>query len=222
MRAVHYFLLLGAVLFSCAMDAAAQTQVAVERNRGTGATPQFKFKKVPLPVDNDAARNAKFTVVDGAVDGNSGNLSVTHDGKLPDGEDQPKRNFFFEGERGGRLSIDLGKAVEIKQVNTYSWHPTTRGAQVYKLYAADGTEDGFEAGPKKGTDPAACGWKLIAAVDTRGEEDDGGQYGVSISDAAGTVGKYRYLLFDIASTENDDPFGNTFFSRMNVIAAGRD
>ena len=42
---------------------------------------------------------------------------------------------------------------------------------------------------------------------------------MSIADSAGAIGKYRYLLFDISETEKDDAFGNTFFSRFNVIAA---
>jgi hypothetical protein len=201
--------------------ARAEVKVTVESNHDSDATSAFKFKKIPGPVSNDAASKAKFTIVDGNKDANSGELSVTHDGKLPSEEDQPDRNFFFaENEDGGRLSIDLGKAIEVKQVNTYSWHPNTRGPQVYKLYAADGTAKDFDAEPKKDTDPAKCGWKLIATVDTRpADGHNGGQYGVSIADAAGTIGKYRYLLFDISETEKDDAWGNTFYSRINVIEA---
>jgi hypothetical protein len=40
---------------------------------------------------------------------------------------------------------------------------------------------------------------------------------VSISDTDGALGKYRYLLFDVSSTENDDDFGNTFYSEIDVI-----
>jgi hypothetical protein len=215
------WVVLGAVLAVWSgTTAQAEIKVTSECNRGDDATAKFKFKKIPGPVGNDAASKAKFAIVDGNKDDNSGDLSVTHDGKLPTEEDQPDRNFFFaENEDGGRLSIDLGKAIEIKQVNTYSWHPNTRGPQVYKLYAADGKEKDFSAEPKKDTDPAKCGWKLIASVDTRGKEENGGQYGVSIADSAGAIGKYRYLLFDISQTEKDDAWGNTFFSRINVIEA---
>ena len=202
--------------------ARAEVKVTTERNTGDDATSDFKFKKIPGPVKDDAASKAKFAIVDGNKDENAGDLSVMHDGKLPTEEDQPDRSFFFaQSEDGGRLSIDLGKVIPIKQVNTYSWHPNTRGPQVYKLYAANGTAKDFNAEPKKDTDPAKCGWKLIASVDTR-KEDNGGQYGVSISDTAGAIGKYRYLLFDISQTEKDDQFGNTFFSRLNVIAADRE
>src|SRR5262249_19351585 len=47
----------------------------------------------------------------------------------------------------------------------------------------------------------------------------GGQYGVSISDSEGSIGSYRYVLFDMARTENQDPFGNTFYSEIDVIDA---
>jgi len=114
--------------------------------------------------------------------------------------------------------VDLGRARELKQVNTYSWHPTTRGPQVYKLYASDGTTNDFIAGPGKDADLEKCGWKLITQVDTRTKDvEGGGQYGVSISDSVGVIGNYRYLLFDISPTETDDDFGNTFYSEIDVI-----
>ena len=96
-------------------------------------------------------------------------------------------------------------------------HARTAGLQALRR---DGRQKGFDAEPKKDTDPAKCGWKLVATVDTRpAKGETGGQYGVSISDSAGPIGKYRYLLFDISETEKDDAFGNTFFSRINVIEA---
>jgi hypothetical protein len=41
---------------------------------------------------------------------------------------------------------------------------------------------------------------------------------VSIADAGGMLGKFRYLLFDVVPTETDDPWGNTFFSEIVVPA----
>jgi hypothetical protein len=59
---------------------------------------------------------------------------------------------------------------------------------------------------------------LIATIDTRPEKGEGGgQYGVSITDTTGNLGKFRYLLFDSVPTELDDPFGNTFFSEVDVL-----
>ena len=162
---------------------------------------------------------ARFTIVTGEADASGGGLEKLHDGKVPTEADEPAENFFFgAGSMGGRIQADLGRTCEIKQVNTYSWHPASRGPQVYKLYASDGTANDFNAQPGKDTDLKKGSWKLIAAIDTRTQGvEGGGQYGVSISDSTGVIGRYRYLLFDISPTETDDAFGNTFYSEMDVV-----
>jgi hypothetical protein len=198
-------------------SARAEAKVTAER-RPEG--PGFTFKSVPAPAKNDAATPATFTLLDGERDGNGGTPAVLHDGQLPTEEDQPAANFFFRaGTDGGRLQLDLGRVIAVKQVNTYSWHPNTRAPQVYRLYGAEGTGDGFNATPKRDTDPASCGWKLIASVDTRTKEgDEGGQHGVAVADdAGGSLGRYRYLLFNISRTEDRDAFGNTFYSEIDVV-----
>jgi hypothetical protein len=193
-------------------------EIKTVADRSENPTASFKFKNVPAPSKNDAATKARFTIVDGAKDNNGGNVDKLHDGRVPIEDDQPSENFFFQaGTDGGRVLVDLGGAIAVKQVNTYSWHPTTRGSQVYHLYASDGQGD-FNAQPKKGTEPEKCGWNLVAKVDTRPKQgESGGQYGVSISDSGGMIGKYRYLLFDISRTEETDGFGNTFYSEIDVI-----
>lgn len=197
----------------------AEIRVVADHHANDFASPGFQFANVPLPSQNDAATKATFTLVDGRRDRNGGELDVLHDGKVPMEEDQPGANFFFSaGADGGRILVDLGGVIEVKQVNTYSWHPGTRGPQVYVLYAAEGSVEGFNAQPKKDVDPVTCGWTLIARVDARPQQGDaGGQYGVGISDSAGLLGKFRYLLFDISRTEAEDPFGNTFFSEIDVV-----
>jgi len=211
-------LLVAVKVFTPGIPATAEVQVATEHKRSDN-TPAFQFKNVPAPSRGDAATRARFTIVDGDRDPNAGTLSKLHDGRLPDGEDQPAENFFFtQGADGGRIQIDLGSNSVIRQINTYSWHSGSRGPQVYMLYASDGTAEGFKAEPKRTTDPVSCGWKLLARVDARPKEGTvGGQYGVSISDSAGALGSFRYLLFDIFRTETADAFGNTFFSEIDVI-----
>jgi hypothetical protein len=202
-----------------AVASQAEIKAIVERNESASATADFKFKNVPSPSQSDAATKAKFTLVDGRRDSNGGDLAKLHDGKVPTEDDQPAENFFFSaGTDGGRLLVDLGSTINIKQVNTYSWHPGTRGPQVYTLYAGEGNAEGFDPQPKRGTDPQKCGWKQIAQVDTRSKESaNGGQYAVCICDSASTIGKYRYLLFDISRTEDTDAFGNTFYSEIDVV-----
>src|SRR5882672_11483902 len=200
--------------------ARSQVKVTTDHNPNATATSAFKFKNVTSPVKDDAAAKAKLLVVEGEMDGNGADLSALTDGALPTEEDQPAANFFWNaGTGGGRFQMDLGSVIEIAQVNTYSWHPNTRGPQVYRLWASDGTGANFNPAPKTNIDPASYGWKLITVVDTRSKDgNDGGQFGVSIIDARGSLGKFRYLLFDCFVTETSDEFGNTFYSEIDVVA----
>jgi hypothetical protein len=217
----HKFLFSVALIFASALLCRAEIKTTINHNPNETATVSFKFKEVPSPSATDSAKGAKFSIVEGERDDNGGDLEKLNDGKTPTEEDQPEENFFFNaGTPGGRLLVDLGNVIGVKQVNTYSWHPNTRGPQVYKLYAADGTAADFNAKPK-GIDPEKAGWKLIANVDTRPKAGSGGgQYAVSIANSDGLIGKYRYLLFDMSKTEDDDAFGNTFYSEIDVISSG--
>jgi len=205
---VTKFLLLLPLLF---FDA----RVAFDHNPTSDATREFKFKNIASPVKDDAAASAKLTLIDGDLDQGAADLSALVDGRLPNDEDEPAANVFFRaGSSGGRFRMDFGAPLEIAQVNTYSWHSNARGPQLYKLYAADGSDPKFNPDPKRGVDPASCGWKFIALVSTLPDRGDGGgQYAASVSE----VGKYRYLLFDCYVTELYDNWGNTFYSEIDVI-----
>lgn len=212
-------LVLAAVL-ALAVQSPSQVKVIIERNTGRDATLEFKFKNGIAPAKDDLAVHARVRLVLGRTDPAGAGLSALTDGILPENEDQPAANFFFNaGSYGGRLLFDFGSIIEIAQVNSYSWHSGSRGPQLYNLFGSDGSDPKFNAQPDGRTDPATCGWKLLATVDTRPKQGDpGGQYGVNISDSSGALGKFRYLLFDIVPTETDDPWGNTFFSEIDVVA----
>jgi hypothetical protein len=219
-RGFQYFLFPIATTLAMALTTYAQVKVTFDHNPNAAATSAFKFKNVPSPAKDDAAAKAKLSLIEGEADGNGADLSALTDGALPSEEDQPAANFFWNaGTGGGRLQMDLGSLIEIAQVNTYSWHPSTRGPQVYRLWASDGAAANFNPAPRAGIDLATSGWKLITVVDTRSKEgDDGGQFGVSIADARGSLGKFRYLLFDCYVTETADANGNTFYSEIDVVA----
>jgi len=196
-----------------------ETKVSFEHNPNSTASRSFKFNKLPAPAKDDAGAKAKLTLVDGEPDPNSAELTALTDGLLPTDEDEPAANFFFNaGSSGGRFRLDLGQAIEIAQVNTYSWHSNTRGPQLYKLYGSDGTDPKFNANPKRGVDPMTYGWQFITTVSTLNDGEEGGQYAVSISNPNGRLGKYRYLLFDCYATELNDDWGNTFYSEVDVVA----
>ena len=196
-----------------------EVKVRFENNNNDEATRAFRFGSIPAPQKGNAARDSTVTLVDGNPDPNGGKASVLTDGQVPKDEDQPSANFFFAaGSDGGRVRIDLGRTIAIQQVNTFSWHPGTRGPQVYRLYGAVGQDSPLESQPKRGTDPAAHGWKFLASVDTRPASGEmGGQYGVCVEESSGSLGRFRYLLFDIVATEKNDPFGNTFYSEIDIV-----
>ncbi len=203
-------------------------KVTVDHNEGDAATSEFKFAHVSRPAADDAGAHAKLTLIAGIVDPESGGLAALTDGRVPSDEDEPGANFFFaERTWGGRFRMDLGSAIEIAQVNSYSWHYGDRGPQVYVLYASDGTAPNFNSAPKTDVDPTTAGWRRIARVDTRPMRNGevikegyelGGQYGVSITHASDSIGKFRYLLFDIFEAETEDDWGNTFYSEIDVVA----
>jgi hypothetical protein len=206
------------ILFAFA--AHAEVTITIDRNTGTAATPAFHFSRVPPPAKDDAASASKVELIAGTIDRGSAGLAALTDGRLPGSEDEPEANLFFRGDSwGGRFRIDLGAVIDIGEVNSYSWHPDTRAPQVYRLYASDGTDPNFNPMPGVKIDLSTCGWHEVAFVDTRKQEGDaGGQYGVSIADKLEVpLGSYRYLLFDVYETESDDPWGNTFYSEIDVV-----
>jgi hypothetical protein len=194
-------------------------QVDFEHVSNLLATPNFKFERFPSPSKSDAATNAKLTLVDGTPDGGSADLSALTDGNVPTHADEPAANFYFDaGTMGGRIRMDFPATLDIAQIISYSWHPGSRGPQLYKLYAAEGSEANLNLAPKRGVDPASCGWRFIATVSTIPKQgEDGGQYAAVVTDSSGSLGKMRYLLFDCYVTELNDDYGNTFYSEIDVI-----
>jgi hypothetical protein len=204
---------------SLLVSALFETKINFEHNPTRTATREFKFQSLPSPSKDDVASKATLKMIDGVLDGGSGELSALTDGVLPTNADDPGGNFYFNaGSMGGRFRMDFGKSIDIAQVLTYSWHPGSRGPQLYKLYGAEGSEANFNIGPRRGVDPATCGWKFIATVSTIPKQgQDGGQYAASVTDSSGSLGKYRYLMFDCYVTELNDDWGNTFYSEIDVI-----
>ena len=209
-------LLLGASLALAVSSAPAEVRVVADHNPNENTSWTFRFKNVPRPAKTDAATGATVSLVTGERDGNGGDLTKLIDGRLPSDADQPQENFFFAvGSKGGRIQLDLGKTVEVGEIRTYSWHPGGRGPQLYTVYASEGTATGFEAKPTGS--PESAGWKALAKVDTTKAPEKGGQHAVSITDTAGALGKFRYLLFDVSRTDEADQFGQTFLSEIDVI-----
>jgi hypothetical protein len=192
------------------------TRILMDHNPGAHTNPWFYFGEAPRPSTNDIATAAAFSILDGEPAPRSGGLGALHDGKLPSGPDRPDQNFFFQnGADGGMVRIDLGHVILVQAVNTYSCHPSNRAPQIYTLYGSDGKETGFAASPQRGSDLEKLGWYRIASVDTGMRGDFGGQWAVSLSGANGSLGRFRYLLFDIRNPEL-----NTFYSEIECGSTG--
>lgn len=213
-------IVLAAVLAACGVVEARMNSVVV-RNPREGATAAYKFRVIDSLAKSDAAAGAKVTIVASEADRNSAGVEKLIDGSGARRADQPRENFFFrDGTDGGRILLDLGRRIDVDAVNTYSWHPGERGPQVYRLFGHGGSGEEQDAPSPTSDDLEREGWRLLATVDTRGEGqgDEGGQYGVSNFDSDGPMGRFRYLLFDVKRT-SEGPFGNTFYSEIDVIGA---
>jgi peroxiredoxin len=177
------------------------------------------FKRIPNPAADDAGTKATIQVLDGALPDGPNPSACLNDGKMPANEDSRDENFRFAmGVLEGRVRFDMGSVMPIQAIHSYSWHSDTRAPQLYRVYGSDGNGTGFEAEPQTGVDPAAHGWKLIALVDSRPTSGPtGGKYGVRVTRSMGTLGNFRYLLFQMFPTETEDTSGNTFYSEIDVI-----
>ncbi len=207
------------VLFSlCALCQPISAQVAVQAEVAKAGS-YFEFETLPRPATNDLGAKAVWKVAGGKADSNSAALTVLFDGQLPSTNDQPTHNFFFAaGSSGGLISVDLGAAQDITQVVSYSWHASTRAAQVYSLYAALGDQPAFSIPDSVDAISTTAGWIKIADVDTRAiSKIRGGQHAARIADGKSSLGRFRHLLFAVSPTERDDAFGNTFFSEIDIV-----
>jgi len=118
--------------------------------------------------------------------------------------------------------LDLGPRGGIKEVNTFSCPGQAEGRKctgsTQRWPAADFTRSTQTPAP----DPATCGWTLLAAVGYPPQERrPGGLHGVLDRNPGGATGHVPVLAFDIVRTEDADPFGNTFFSELDVIGPRR-
>jgi hypothetical protein len=201
----------------------ANADVAV-LTESTDNSSSFQLKTILPPAINDIGSESSWAVARGQPDRNSGALQVVCDGHVPNSDDSPRENFFFApGTRNGCIAVDLGQMIEISDVVTYSWHSGSRGPHVYNLYASTGTQNDFRWNQlASDADLVQSGWSRIASVDTRNTGHAGGQHASAVSDPSGTIGTFRYLLFEMQPTEIDTPFGNTFFSEIDIVARSQE
>ena len=198
--------------------AAALSPAKVTVEHATSAEEANVFPTIASASKNDAGILAKFRLLEGRLDPNSAEVEVLNDGLLPTRSDEPRSNFFLAGAGPARLLVELVEPCELKQIRTYSRHPSSRGPQRYSIYVRDNerkaTREQLEVAPNA----PASGWQLLAEVDTRsaGHSEATTAVAVTPNDEAATLGEHRYLLLVIEKGEPDDPYGNTFYSEIDL------
>jgi len=185
----------------------------IEQGEGT---PAFQFPTIAPPSSEDyadrALANASIRVVHGQFIGHSADVLL--DGTGQSHQDAPQESAFFE-RRGGFL-IDLGKAISISRINSYSWHQhetieehRNRAQQRFTLYGYSGDDL-----PDLTLRPDKAGWTRIARVNSDQSFevqqllDRPAQQACSITGSDGDIGQFRYLLWEVRR--------GTFYGEIDV------
>ena len=114
------------MLLGC-LVARADVKVTVDHNDNDHATAAFTFKDVPAVAKNNAAINAKFTrwsMVPRMTTAPSWTCFTTANCRA--NRTSRDQNYFLSAD-GGRIAVDLGSVIDVKQVDSYSWHPRRAG-----------------------------------------------------------------------------------------------
>ncbi len=145
--------------------------------------------------------------------GGAGGATLVN-GRLPEDPSELSEDAWLSNgnTNDGSIVLDLSKAQPVAEVNTYSGHenPPDHGARGPQVYTLSGSADGEQ-------------WTALANVDTRPNRTGrqwNGQHGVSIRDAAGKLGDFRYQRFALQRTRSplqpDVKVTGTLFAEIDV------
>ncbi len=213
-------------------------QVTVRIERGD-ETPDFGFASIEPPSAADYADvsqgRARVSLAYGSLmtydldpSFSSGGVARLADGRAQGGGDKPLESVFFKEESHGGFLFDLGCPAEISKINTYSWHQSrfrtenrVRATQKYTAWGFKGDDPPAAERPS-----AAAGWERIARIDTDNffdvvaPLDRPAQQACSITSQSGSLGRYRFLLFEVHPTiaPHDDDVDHTFYGEIDIFA----
>ena len=208
-----------------------QQEVLIRIESGDGSSA-FHFPSIESPSDVDYADLsqgfANVRVLQGHLAADSGPIANLLDGVGQSYADSRRESVFFANNESGLLLMDLGQKVSVTKVNTYSWHRNAlaendcaRAVQKFSLY-------GFAEDTLPSTDGVLedRGWEFIGSVNT--DDFFGGevpqlrpeQQASSITAASGSLGRYRYLLWQVRPSQNGPTSAdyNTFYGEFDVYA----
>lgn len=212
------------------------TPIMIQIEQGS-ATIDFEFPSIPPPSESDFASTQPVSVeldsrgrleAKSVLAPASAGPEVLFNGRAQRNQDDPGESFFFRNDTTGYLLFDLGKAVSISGIHTYSWHrnerrpeSTLRAVQRYTVWGAR------EERPTGLPDTnAAAGWERVARVDTDAFfgvtklADRPSQQACRLTPASGSIGDFRYLLFEVLPTGDGDVDAprHTFFSEIDIFS----
>ena len=207
-------------------------QKIVTRIEAGDGTPAFHFPTIEPPSNRDYADGsqgrASIELVYGEFkpeQSHDGLLERLNDGRGQSKPDSPSESVFFATRSGGAFLIDLGEAISISKINTYSWHQheelaahRERATQRFILYGFSGV-----GVPDIQDSTEEARWTRIARVNSdeyfriadRRDLSDRlnrpAQQGCSITAAEGEIGRYRYLLMEVRPS--------TFYGEIDIYEA---
>jgi len=168
---------------------------------------------VPNNTTGDVALGKTVTLCDGSLQGDSQPVSALTDGLWQTSNDNPAHSVYVAWAGNARVSIDLTQTPAITEIDTWSWHSGVRAPQEYYVWgaaspSATGTGLTFASYAFGGTGLAGAGYTLIGHVAT------GTASGQWTTQFSGSIGSYRYLVFDIAPSPNAG--AGTFYGEIAV------
>ena len=153
---------------------------------------------VPNTTTDDVALGKTVTLCDGTLNVNGGSQAVSAltDGLWQTSNDNPGRSVFGSDFTNYRVSIDLAKSYSVSEIDAWSWHSGVRAPQEYYVWgaaspSATGTSLKFNT-YAFGGGLASAGYTMLGHVAT------GTASGKWTTQLSGSIGTYRYLVFDIA------------------------
>lgn len=162
--------------------------------------------------DSNAGHGATVTMVDGVLNYDSGPPSRLNNGFWEATSDSPGNSTFFSNFNMGKFLFNLNGLVSVTAVNSYSRHRDGRTPQFYTLYGTSQI-----APPATTGNLPANGWQNLTTVNMRADfATFNGVAGAHIKNDSGSLGDFRYLLFDIHGVGSDGGFG-TFYGEIDVV-----
>jgi glycogen debranching enzyme len=198
-----------------------KTDITITHDRSLGDWSELAMGEPSNLDDADQKQNqrARCVYIDGygkphADAGASGRLLPRlNDGLVPQHDDDPSTNVWFDTKGQSRILVDLGVSTDVSRINVYSWHSGALSPQQYEVWGTASDS------PDAVASDLSMDWQRIGSVDTR-MLGDGGMHGSSINATSGRIGHFRYLLFVIQANKPEWSRSG-FLSEIDVYRFGK-